>query len=1238
MIRVILLLLIVSCLSAQAQDATHQSTGLNALRFEENRGQVADVYGIVQQDVLFTLSGKGITVFFRKHGLSYQWNASHHPLRIPGTVSEASGQAEETTSLEAEEQQVSSYRVDMVWNHANERVRVSGSDAVDGVSNFYLAHCREGVRDVKRFNKITYENIYPGIDIEYYINDNGNLKYDVMVQAGADPSVLSLSYTGAAAVLEQGKIRIHTPLGYVEEQAPVAWFADADHEKIPVRYNKTRRGFGYKIESRGKPLVIDPEIIWATYYGGAAADEGHATAVDGNGNVFLSGDTYSTAGIAAAPGSYTAKPGGTTATKDAFLVKLNSDGTTRAWATYYGGTSLESVRAMAIDPSGDIYLVGRTESATIPFPTATSYKTDFGNIFLVKFSTGGVCSWATFYGSTNNNEQAYSVATDALGNVYIAGSVEGIISDINQSPIGYDRAYNHADFAYNSDAFLVKFNGAGTTRLWATYYGGYGYDIGYAVAIDEANNVYLGGSTTSSSENNSGNDDVVATINGVRGNADGFLVRFGADGTRQWGTYFVSMPTSLSISTQGDIILGGTTNKINLATAGAFQTELGGGGNDAFVSKISSAGTFLWASYFGGTLDDKGFSTAVDDEGNVYLAGETLSTSGIAFNGIQNTKSGNTDAFVAKFSATGESILWSTYYGGSNNDLGRSIAKDVSGVYLAGYTASTTLNKNGFQPIYGGGGSDAFLTKIGVVEITTESFPSAAEKSGTTPVAITLNHIGNSTIKFWSRGISAPNDAWTSESLSSSNTTFTKNLSSADLADPIGLTYYFEITDDTQAILTSSIGITHLRYDDGEITLPNLRFGNKVSDYQIIAVPLVLDDDAVTAVFDQLGPYNKKKWRLYTYYEDDNREYQAFSKIEPGLGYWLIIRNTVTIDPGKGQTVPADEENPFEISLTTGWNLIGNPYDFPISWQDVLDYNGNPTGVEDPVVFSNGALTESDVLGRYRGAFVFASAAATIRIPVLKNNSVGGRKRRPAQPMNALDQPNWEVPIYVSYQQLTNELGGIGMHPQAELQGKDAFDKVAVPLLDGIGFFELQVEHPEVSAFFNKDIVPTTEEYTWYINIRRDDPIPVELRWNNISFGENEKQLYLLNPVTQQVINMRSVSSLHVGAESQQVIVIYGSKAYVERVLDSELPVFGIPYPVPTDGKVTLPVRVPEAGSGSHVRIDIIDSSGKVVSNLVNDHLSSGYHALEWESEHSGFYVVRFRMNGKTITRKLIIR
>ncbi len=1234
--RVILVSLIVSTFCVQAQDLAPQSGGLGELRFEENRGQVANHQGIVQQDVLFTLRDNGMTVFFRKHGLSYQWNVRQHSLLASGTVSEASGQSEDAVSND--EQVTHTYRVDMVWNNASESVQVNGKDPARDVSNFYLAHCPEGVRGVRSFNRIIYKGIYPGIDVEYYVNDSGNLKYDLILQAGADASALSCSYTGAAAVLANGKIRIDTPLGYVEEQSPVAWLTDAAHEKIPVRYRTTRHGFGYDIESQEQEVVIDPEILWSTYYGGTSGDEGLATAVDGNGNVFLAGNTHSLTGIAASPGSYTAKPGGSTTTKDVFLASFDSDGSMRRWATYYGGTSNEFARSMAVDPSGSIYIVGRTESTSIPFPTATSYQKDFGDIFLVKFNNDGACSWSTYYGTGNDKGQAYSVSTDALGNVYIAGSVEGPVNDINDSSIGHDREYNHADFAYNSDAFLVKFNGAGTTRLWATYYGGYGDDIGYAAAVDDANNVYLGGYTISSSDDSDGDDDVVATVNGKRENREGFLAKFSADGARQWGTYFVDAPGSLTIAKQGDVVLGGTSDRLNLATPGAFQTERGGAGNDAFVAKISANGALLWASYFGGPADDKGFSTAVDGEGNVYIAGETLSTSGIAYNGIQNTKSSNADAFVAKFKATGDTIYWATYYGGIQNDFGRSIAKDVLGVYLAGYTASTTLNKDGFQPTYGGGSADAFLTKIGVTEIATESFPAAAEKSGTTPVAITLNYVGNSTIKFWRKGISAAQDTWTSESLTSSNATFTKDLTSAVLADPIGLAYYFEITDATQAMSTSSTGITHIRYKVGENTLPGLRFGTTVSDYQIVAVPLVLDNGEVDAVFNQLGPYNKKKWRLYTYYDGDNREYKAFSKIQPGLGYWLIMREAVTIDPGKGQTVSADEEHPFEISLKPGWNLIGNPYDFPISWENVLKYNNNPTGVEDLVVFANGSLVESDLLERYRGAFVFASAATTIRIPVLRDVSEGGRKRSLQNVSSALDQPGWEVPIYVSNQQFTNELGGVGMHPLAEREGKDAFDIVAVPVLEGIGFFELQIDHPEVGAFFNKDVVPTMEEYTWDITIRRDDPMPVELRWDNTALGENEKQLYMLNPTTQQVVDMRDVASLSVGAETKNVLIIYGGQAYVERVLNAELPVLGIPYPVPSDGKVTIPLRIPDAMNGSHVSIDIVDFSGKRVFRVVNDYFSSGYHVLEWHAERSGIFLVRFQMNGQTITRKLIIR
>jgi hypothetical protein len=1243
--RTILSVFLLICIGAVAQDASVRYLNYQERSFEENKGQVADSDGNVQQDILYTLKDKNVTVYFRKHGLSYQWNVFSKLMPPPSAVSEATGSSTQSSrNTDINNEIVESFRVDMVWNGANDHVNITAGGPIDGITNYYLGHCREGVRGVRSFRKLVYKDLYPGIDIEYYINENGNLKYDIYLQGGADPSLLSYSFVGAVPQIVNGRLRINSPLGFVEEQVPVAWLANAVEQKVDAQYRHSRDGIGFELSRMDKPVVVDPEIIWSTYYGGTSTDEGNATTVDELGNVFLAGRSNSTT-IAASPGCQT-----TNFNLDAFLAKFNSDGNTRLWATYYGGSGTESANAITIDPQGAVYLAGTTNSTNLPGVTYITVK--IGNAsetaaFLSKFSNGGQCLWATYYGGDNTSGR--SVATDAAGNVYLAGDTHQIIMDIENAPAGHDRSYSNPQISFNPDAFLVKFNSSGTTRLWATYYGGEYDEFGYAVAVDQQNNVYLAGSTSTAVGDQHADISTSGAFQAIQGGGtDAFIVKFSETGNRIWGTYFGGTGTdeirSIDLDMAGNLYVGGNTNSSSgLATAGAFQT-VKGLYYDAFVAKFTSSGSRLWASYFGGnggTSDIKGgdelYSITLDNNSNIFLAGRTNSP-GLSLNGFQNTISTNFDAFVAMVKSEGDALRWSSYFGGVNNDFGHSVAVNSTGIYMAGSTATTTLSTPGtVQPVYGGPGSDAFLVKIAVPDIISTSFPEVAVKTGGTPVGVTFNYSTNSTVRFWSKGISQPASAWKNELVTSTNTTFTKNLSSSDLSDPIGLTFFFELTDNSQAVIRSDTASLHLRHAAGENQFPGLRFGNQVSDYQIVATPLLPDNAAVTSVLDELGAYDKKKWRLFRYYENDNREYPAFSTIEPGIGYWLIVRNSVSIDPGQGVTVPATEKNPFNITLNTGWNLIGNPYDFRISWQDVLDHNGNPGGVGSLRVFSNGALGESNVLDRYRGGFVFSDANTTLKVPVLRNTSLGSRVRSP-KIRNALNEAYWEVPLLVSHHDLVNELAGIGMHPDAALNGKDQFDEVSIPLLEGMGFFELYVNHPEVNASFSKDFVPTASEHTWHISVRRDSSHPIKLSWDNSYFGSNEQQLYLFNPYTKQVTNMRETSHVTIGEETKQVWVIYGEQAYIDAVLDTGLFGLGDPYPVPSDARIHIPVWVPKSETHCQVAIDIFDSMGRHVSTVADIGLPAGLHTFEWDSRNSGLYVVRMRLGGVTQSRKVIIR
>lgn len=453
--------------------------------------------------------------------------------------------------------------------------------------------------------------------------------------------------------------------------------------------------------------IAQDNRLWATYYGGTGEDLGYCVVTDVFGNTYISGYTTSTYGISYG-GFQNAYGGGSS---DAFLVKFDPSGN-RLWATYYGGGGGENGVSVATDASGNVFMSGYTTSTTGiasgGFQNAYGGGLVGGDAFLVKFNPSGTRIWATYYGG-NGDDQGYGIAIDVLGNVYLTGytiSTNGIASGGFQN--------NHV-YGTGGTAFLVKFDGLGN-RLWATYYGGTDDTYPLNLATDALGNVFIAGHTNCTSDIASGGFQ-----NSYGGGFhDAFLVKFDATGNRLWATYYGGLlwddGFSVAADLSGNVYLVGQTESPSDIAYGGFQNVYGGGTHDDFLVKFDASGNRLWATYYGGTGDEKGLSVAIDtSSGNVYISGVTYSTTNIASSGFQNILTPAMDCFVAKFDTAGNRVC-ATYYGNTGNqDADGRVAIDISGnVYLSGSTSNSSgIASGGFQNYFGGGvGNDAFLVKF----------------------------------------------------------------------------------------------------------------------------------------------------------------------------------------------------------------------------------------------------------------------------------------------------------------------------------------------------------------------------------------------------------------------------------------------------------------------------------------------------------------------------------------------
>ena len=409
---------------------------------------------------------------------------------------------------------------------------------------------------------------------------------------------------------------------------------------------------------------------WGTYYGEDQRDEGRSCTTDASGNVYLAGITefsWGTAAIATAGAHQTVNGG----LADGFLVKFNANGI-RQWGTYYGGAGNEKWISCASDATGSVYLTGATATNTgTAIATAGAHQSVNGggfDAFIVKFNSNGIRQWGTYYGGTDQ-ESALSCAIDLAGNAYMGGNTSSNNTGLVIATAGAHQTVKGGNFL--ADAFLVKFNSNGI-RQWGTYYGGTDGDGAVSCAIDLVGNVYMAGVTDSY---NTGSVIATAgahqTVNGgsTPNELDGFLVKFNANGTRLWGTYYGGAGDdwveSCATDGSGNVYLTGSTESNTgtaIATAWAHQTLHGGGISggirDGFLVKFDSNGIRQWGTYYGGSSFDGAYSCATDASGNIYLAGTTLSNTGtaIATAGAHQSIHGgpgggvlDSDGFLVKF-------------------------------------------------------------------------------------------------------------------------------------------------------------------------------------------------------------------------------------------------------------------------------------------------------------------------------------------------------------------------------------------------------------------------------------------------------------------------------------------------------------------------------------------------------------------------------------------------------------
>jgi hypothetical protein len=375
-----------------------------------------------------------------------------------------------------------------------------------------------------------------------------------------------------------------------------------------------------------------------------------------------------------------------------------------------GGAGQSAATAVAVDSSGNSVVAGYTSSldlSSTSFSFGVPTRTD---AFVAKLSASGKqLLFLTYLGGTVD-DRAASVALDKWGNVYIAGTTTSRDFPVVGAVQGQLKG--------SRDAFVAELNPTGSSLVFSTYLGGGDIDQATGVAVNRLGDIYVTGDTLSTD---------FPTVRPLQlakaGGQDAFLTKMSASGA---GIIFSSYlggdmdehAAGIALSPSGDAAIAGSTLSSNFPIANAWQNH-SGGNQDAFVTSIDLSGSkLIFSTYLGGSSGVVGFpeaaaGVAVDSLGNVYIAGTTSSVNfPVSAGAFQNSAGGSTDAFAAKFTASG-AMAYSTFLSGSSIDYGNAVAVDGAGnASIVGYTASVDFPS--FQGVQNGlrGQYDLFLTKL----------------------------------------------------------------------------------------------------------------------------------------------------------------------------------------------------------------------------------------------------------------------------------------------------------------------------------------------------------------------------------------------------------------------------------------------------------------------------------------------------------------------------------------------
>jgi gliding motility-associated-like protein len=666
------------------------------LSFSENKGQWDGrvLFKTEAGSGAFFLSKEGYTILM-KHPEDYvRLKEYYHPHGHDSSHKNHSANSEPPGRMRAH-----AYRVK--FEGANYNGPVIKEKPLPGYENYFIGDDpSKWATEVKQYQAITYKNIYPGIDLRYYVL-NDQLKYDLVVYPGADVSRVKMRYEGTESIrVKNQELVIGTSVGEAKELKPYTYqFSNGKRELINCRYKVAGNAVSFEVGSYDKAttLIIDPSLVFSAFSGSTSDNWGFTATPGPDGSLYGGGIAGST-GFPVTPGAIQGSGGGgasnAAAPPDMGIMRLSPNGTTRIFSTYLGGNGLEQPHSLIADAQGNLVIAGRTNSTNFPNGTTAGSLGGY-DIFVMKINASGTA----IIGSTriggsgndgvnitdNRNNGAVSIlrnyGDDGRSEVILDGSNNIILASCTRSNNFFTQGAFQTSLNGAQDGVVIKFNANANAVIWSTYLGGSADDAAFVVSPNPLNGqLYVGGGTSSNNLPSAGG--VQPAYGG--GDADGFLSQLNDNGgsvsltrTTYIGTGGVDIVYGVKFDQKGYPYIMGTTTG-NMSTIKAVYNV---GSARQFIAKLlPDLSNYDYRVTFGtpGALAPNISPVAflVDNCENVYVSGwggvvnrfgngyPNAGTSGMAVtaDAFQRNTDGS-DFYFFVLAKDGTSQLYGSYFG-----------------------------------------------------------------------------------------------------------------------------------------------------------------------------------------------------------------------------------------------------------------------------------------------------------------------------------------------------------------------------------------------------------------------------------------------------------------------------------------------------------------------------------------------------------------------------------------------